>query len=190
MSDPILPLGGASFDGLVSLREVVPQGWVSIRGDLSDQAIRDAVAGATLMALPGTRGVASDGDARLLWMAPDELAWLLPRPDAAGAADALADRLAAHHALVLDASDARAHFQLTGAPGAVREVLGKLAPVDLSPDAFPPMTLRRTRMAQMAAGVWFETAGPARVFCFRSVARYGFDLLCTAAAPHSAVGYY
>lgn len=187
---PSLPLGGASFDGLAAIRETGPQGMVQIRGDLSDVAVQTALSDITGSPMPGLRAVTASGDHALLWMSPDEVMLLLPYDDVPDAVKALSERLSGRHALVQPLSDARAHFILTGDPGRIREVLAKLAPVDLSPDAFPPMTLRRTRLAQVPAGFWITQTGAARLFCFRSVARYTFDLLGRAAAPHSAVDHF
>ena len=88
----------------------------------------------------------------------------------------------------MNVSDARAVFRIKG-PN-TREVLAKLAPVDLSPQAFGPGMIRRTRLAQVPAAFWMEDTDTAQLVCFRSVAQYVFDLLKTAAQPGSEVGFY
>ena len=85
-------------------------------------------------------------------------------------------------------SDARASFRVSG-PHA-REVLGKLCPVDLAPAQFTPGMFRRTRMAQVPAALWLAEEDALQVICFRSQARYVFDLLCVAAQEGSEVGVY
>jgi sarcosine oxidase subunit gamma len=50
--------------------------------------------------------------------------------------------------------------------------------------------MRRTKLAQVAAAIWMQGTGEARVVCFRSVGTYAFDVLCTVAAPGSAVGFF
>lgn len=188
MSDPVLPLGGASFEGLCHISEHGPQGCVLIRGDLATAALKNAATGLTGVDMPGTRGAAGNGERGILWMSPDELLLLLPRAEAAQAAQDLQGQLDGGHALVADVSDMRAHFLLTGPM--VREVLAKLTPADLSPEAFGPGELRRTKVGQVAAGLWMHDVRTVQLFCFRSVAEYMFALLKTAAAPNSAVGYF
>ena len=94
--------------------------------------------------LPGTRETAFAGSTGALWMSPDEALLLCPYDAAQTKADDLAAKLADTHALVVNVSDARAVFQLKGRM--LREVIAKLAPVDMSPEAFKPGMVRRTRM--------------------------------------------
>lgn len=188
MSDPVLPLGGASFEGLCRIVEHGPQGAVLIRGDLATAALKNAATGLSGVDMPTQRGAAGNGERGILWMSPDELLVLLPRAEVAKAVTDLQTQLGDAHALIADVSDMRAHFLLTGPM--VREVLAKLTPADVSPDALAPGELRRTRVGQVAAGLWMRDAQTVHLFCFRSVAEYMFALLRTAAAPGSAVGYF
>ena len=68
--------------------------------------------------------------------------------------------------------------------------MAKLAPVDVSPNAFLAGTFRRTRMAQVPAAFWMQDEGTFEVICFRSNAQYMFDLLKVAAQPGSGVDYF
>lgn len=68
--------------------------------------------------------------------------------------------------------------------------MGKLAPVDLSAEAFQPGQIRRSRLAQVAGAFWMDDAETFRVVCFRSAADYAFKLLKVAAQPGSEVGVY
>ncbi|WP_439521902.1 sarcosine oxidase subunit gamma [Marivita sp.] len=188
MSDVALALGGASFDGLVQVNELAGQGMVTVRGDLADTAIIKAVKDVFGVTLPGTRETAFDGAQGALWMSPDEALLLCPYVVAQQKADELAAKLADAHALVVNVSDARAVFQLKGTM--LREVIAKLAPVDMSPDAFKPGMVRRTRLAQVAGAFWMDDAHSARVVCFRSVAGYMFGILRNAADDASAVNHF
>jgi sarcosine oxidase subunit gamma len=190
MTDPVLPLGGARFDGAVSVQEIGPLGTIVLRGDLSKKSVVKAATKATGAAMPTPLTGTGTAEGGLLWMAPDELALLLPHARVAETIEALAADLKRRHALVADVSDARAHFTLTGDDGTVRDVLAKLAAVDFDPAQTPPGTLRRTRLAQTAAGIWLRETGVAQVFTFRSVARYTFDLLSHAADPAARVRYF
>ena len=93
--------------------------------------------------------------------------------------------LEGEHALVVDVSDARASFIVRGR--AARDVMAKLAPVDLAPGQFEPGMFRRTRLAQVPVAFWMPTPEMFQLVCFRSHAVYVRDLLETAAAPGSAV---
>jgi sarcosine oxidase subunit gamma len=180
-------LGGAEAAGVATVREVPAPGMIALKGDLSSPAVAAAVRAVTDCAVPGLRRIEAAGAARAGWMAPDELLLILPRGKVAGALATIAERLAGAHHLAADVSDMRAMFRLDG-PGA-REALAKLAPVDLAPGAFEPGELRRTRLAQVPAAFWMEEGGVTLV-CFRSVARYAFDLLAGAAAPGGEVGHF
>lgn len=188
MSDVALALGGATFDGLVKIEELAGQGMITLRGDLTDKAIVAAVKDVFGVTLPGTRETAFDGTNGALWMSPDEALLLCPYDAARSKADDLAAKLADAHALVVNVSDTRAVFQLKGRM--LREVIAKLAPVDMSPDAFKPGMVRRTRMAQVAAAFWMDDASTARVVCFRSVAEYMFGILSTSADDAAAVNHF
>jgi len=109
--------------------------------------------------------------------------------------DAVADTLAAMHktlgttyALAVDVSDARACLRLSGAHA--REVLAKVAPVDLRPAAFTAGRFRRTRTAQIPAAFWMPEEGVFKIKCFRSNAQDLFDVLTVAAQPGSEVGHF
>ena len=163
-----------------------PMGMIGLRGDLTDPALRATVTAFGGCAFP-ERGQIEGGATRgLAWMSPDEVLLLLPHDEVDGAMARIAADLAAVHHLAADTSDLRACLILEG-PGA-REVLGKLAPADLHPDAFGPGVIRRTHLGQVAAAFWLEGDG-ARVLCFRSVRDYALALLRQSAAD-GAVGYF
>jgi sarcosine oxidase subunit gamma len=188
MSDLQLALGGASYDGLVDVTELAGQGMITLRGDLTDKTIVKAVKDVFDVSLPGQRGTAFDGANGALWMSPDEAMLLCPYDGAARKAEDLSAKLSGSHALVVNVSDARAVFQLKGY--ALRDVIAKLAPVDMAPGMFEPGAVRRTRMAQVAAAFWMDDASTARVVCFRSVAEYVFNILKNAADPAADVKYF
>jgi sarcosine oxidase subunit gamma len=189
MSEASSALPGASFAGLVRIEEAGLRGMVTLRADLKAAAVAKAVKAAIGVEMPGVRRAVVSGGKGALWMSPDELLLLLPHGEVSGAVAALSKALAKSHHLVAEVSDARAVFRLTGDPDALREVLAKLTPADLAPGVFEPGEVRRTRLGQVAAAFWIEDGGITLV-CFRSVARYVFDLLSNAAAPGAEVGYW
>ena len=163
-----------------------PLGQITLRGDLSDPALRGAVEALTGAPVPDRLRLNGTSGRGAAWMSPDELLLFVPRDEVTAALSRLDTDLAGTHVLAADVSDLRACIALNG-EGA-REVLAKLSPADLSPSAFGPGDFRRTRLGQIAAGIWLEGQG-ARVVCFRSVADYALALLRQSAAD-GAVGYF
>lgn len=187
MSEVQSALPGALAKGFASVAEAGPQGMITLRGDLT--AMGDAL-GQIDLTTPGPRAIIHAGDRAAAWMSPDEVLILLPYDQVGAAIETLNAVLAGTHFLAVNVSDARAMFAVTGTPGAVRETLAKLVPVDLSAKGLQPSEIRRTRMAQVAGALWLSEDGSAQVICFRSVAQYMFDLLKTAASEGSEVGYF
>ncbi|MEL6643927.1 MAG: sarcosine oxidase subunit gamma family protein [Pseudomonadota bacterium] len=188
MSEIASALPGTAFDGLVRIAEAGPRGMVTVKGDLADTKRRAAVADVAGVDVPPMLGVTTDGDRGVLWMAPDEVLVLTPYADAAESARRMTEALSDTHSLVANVSEARAVFTLMGAQ--VRDVLAKLTPADMHPEALTPGTLRRTRLAQVPAAFWLRDAETAELICFRSVAQYVFDILSHAARPGTAPGHF
>ncbi len=185
MPEPRNALGGAAYDGLVRIAESPPRGMITLRAELADAAVAQAVKRATGLTPPAQRRIVRKGDVALAWMSPDELLILTPHGGAETLRSALETALAGRHHLAADVSDARALFTLEGAR--VREVLAKLTPADLSPRGLAPDEVRRTRLAQVAAAFWQDAPDAFSLVCFRSQAAYGFALLKNAARPGSEV---
>ena len=188
MSDAVNALPGASYEGYVSVREIGVQGMVTLRGDHSATKIKNAVKKVAGVAVPDTWKLAEGHGKSVAWMSPDELMVMVPYAEAGATVAALEKALKGEHFLAVNVSDARAVFEITGKD--VREVVAKLAPVDMSPAAFVPGQFRRTRMAQVAAAFWMVDEETVRVICFRSVAEYMFGLLKDAAEPGGEVGFF
>ena len=175
MSDPVSALNGASFQGFAAIREVGPLGMITLRAK-GLKSLEKAIKSVTGTKVPAQRRIEVNGDRACGWMSPDEYLLILPYAEVGDALASLAKSLAADHHLAVDVSDARAVFRVEGERAA--EVLSRLAPVDF--DRLEPGELRRTRTAQVAAAMWQQDQGYT-VVCFRSVARYVFDLLANAA---------
>ncbi|OZB15055.1 MAG: sarcosine oxidase subunit gamma [Rhodobacterales bacterium 34-62-10] len=192
MSEPVSALNGVSFDGLVTLKDSGPTGMITLRGDLSATPMAQMLDKAMGLTMPAQRRIVThaDGTRHAAWMSPDELLLILPYAQVTDALTALETALAGTHHLAENVSDARALISVSGPEAHVREVLAKLAPVDLHPDHFTPGDIRRTRLAQVAGAFWLTQAGQAQVICFRSVAQYVFDLLSAAADPAAKVEYF
>ncbi|UWR01580.1 sarcosine oxidase subunit gamma [Ruegeria conchae] len=188
MSEPISALNHASYDGIAKVEECGLQGMITLRGDLSDKVLAKAVKDATGQKVPGQREALVDGDTGVCWMSTDELLVLVPYAEVEAKLAAMTNALSATHALAVNVSDARAVIQVSGSNA--REVLGKLAPVELSAEAFQPGQIRRSRLAQVAGAFWMDDAETFRIVCFRSAADYVFKLFKIAAQPGSEVGFY
>ncbi len=188
MSEAVSALPGAKATGLVSLREMGLQGMVTFRADLSEAG--DALRQVTGADMPGQRGIAHGDGMAVAWMSPDELMILCDHDAADRVAAALSQAMGGRHHLAVNVSDARAMFALSGEAGALRDVLAKVTPADMAADVLRPGEMRRTRLQQAAGAIWFESETEARVICFRSVARYVFDLLAMSAKEGGAVGYH
>ncbi|SLN26469.1 Sarcosine oxidase, gamma subunit family [Roseivivax jejudonensis] len=188
MFDAMSPKTGARYEGRVTVAEAGLSGMITLRGALD--TIAQPVADATGLEVPDTLGIVEEGGRALAWMSPDEMMLFCAYEDAADLAARLAEATADEHALVVDMSDARAIFVLTGAETSLRETLAKLTPADVRPEAFPAGMVRRSRLAQAAAAFWIANDGTLRVMCFRSVADYVFALLSHAAHPEGAVDHF
>ncbi len=189
MSEPISALNGAVYNqGIAEIVALDPVGMISIRGDLTAGYLKKPLKKITKVDMPDMRSINLTLGKGIAWMSPDELLLICPYTDVATNLEALHKAIGSNHALAVNVSDARAVFRLTGKH--IREVLAKLAPVDTSPGAFAPGTIRRTRLAQVPAAFWMVDDDTAELVCFRSVAQYVFDLLKIAAQPGSEVNYH
>lgn len=185
MSEEVILRAGPALPDDVRVRDSGHCGMISLRGDHAE--IATAVAQITGLDVPGVNRVLTRGDYSVVWMAPDELLLLLPHADTVTALASLATALAFVHHLATEVSDSRAAFVLEGVYA--REILGKLAPVDLHPEAFRPGMVRRTRLGQIAAAIWCMADDRWMVLCFRSVRDYARELLLRS-AQDGQVGFY
>lgn len=189
MSDPVSALKNAAYTpGIAQISEVGPVGMITLRGDFSAKPFQKAAIAAAGVNMPEQRRCLTEGAGGMAWMSPDELLILCAYDDVSAKLADLNAKLATTHALAVNVSDARAVFEVRGAHA--REVLAKLAPVDLAPAAFPLGMFRRTRIAQVPAAFWMPEENVFRIICFRSVAQYVFDVLSVAAQPGSEVTYF
>ena len=180
MSEQVSVLAGRVAAGDVTVKDVGPRGMITLRGNLSDSKLRKVCEKLTGAAFPAQGHATMSGNKGMAWMSPDEVLLLVDYSDVQSALSQLAKGLAGQHHLAVDVSDARALMSVSG-PFA-REVIAKLAPVDLAPQSFPPGRFRRSRLGQVAAAFWLSDEDEFHVICFRSVAEYTFDLLAASAA--------
>lgn len=174
------------FEGAIKVERFEGFGMITLRGDFSDDVVRQVVE-ARLAPIPTVRGVTVGRTGMLTWMSPDELLAVVPVADAGRVTNELEVELAKSHALVVNVSDARAVFRLTGR--GAREVLAKGAPVDVSASAFGPGQIRRTRLGQVACAFWMSGDDQFDLICFSSVSGFVFDWLKTASIDGSLPDY-
>lgn len=186
---PVSALQSAQFSGFAEVREVGLRAMITLRADLAAAYTSAAVQAACGLSVPGQRELVQSAEWTVAWMSPDELLLMGPYDQAENAIALLEKALNGQHYLCVDVSDSRAVFQVSGA--GAREVIAKLAPVDMS--RFAMGEIRRSRLAQVAAAFWLVEGGAdgdiVQIICFRSVAQYVFDVLKTAAEPGSEVGF-
>jgi len=184
----VTALNGASSTGLINVADAGLMGMITLRGDLNSAAMAKAVKAATGTAMPAQRGCVAGAKGATAWMSPDELLLMVPYETADAVVVKLTKALGGEHHMAVNVSDARAVFDLSG--DAIRDVLAKGTPADMSVEALPITEVRRTRIGQLAVAFWFTDDTHARLVCFRSVAGYVMDWLETAAADGSAVGFH
>jgi sarcosine oxidase subunit gamma len=187
MSKAVSALEGASFEGFAKVEETGLRGMITVRGDLDSKEMAAAVKAVTGAEMPAVRKIVHGESGSVAWMSPDELLVVCAYEEADAKVAAMNEALAGQHALVVKVSDARAVFRISGE--AAREVIAKLAPVDMSPAAFPAGEFRRSRVAQVAAAFWLNEDGSFEMICFRSVAQYVFDLLSVSSEKGGEVGF-
>jgi sarcosine oxidase, subunit gamma len=183
MSEAVSVKAGAGFEGAVTLRDAGLRGMITLRGDLGSEAVARAVKSATGLSLPAERGLNSGKKGAVGWMSPDELLLFTDYDKAEALVAKLGKALGGEHALVVNVSDARTMFTLTGK--GLREVIAKGSPADMSPDALPIGEIRRSRLAQVAVAFWLEDAETLHLVCFRSLGEHVWNWLCNAAAKGS-----
>ena len=187
MSEASSALNGKVAAGEVTVREAGLRGMITLRGDLKGKKLRSICVGIAGVDFPEAGQANCVGEKGLCWMSPDEMLILVPYTEVAAAIALIDKALAGTHYLAENLSDARAVFFVEGP--FCREVMAKLAPVDLHPTTFKPGDFRRTRLGQIAAAFWMRDDDTFEVICFRSVAEYAFDLL-SASAKAGRVGYF
>jgi sarcosine oxidase, subunit gamma len=186
MPEPVSALPGARYSGLVEVAEAGLQGMIVLRGEIGGDAVAQALRDTFGLTVPDQRRIVAGERAAVAWMAPDELLILTDHAVVPEMLAALEAELKDSFATLADVSDARAVFTLRGAQA--RDVLAKACPVDFAD--FPVGSIRRTRAAQVAAAIWRSGEDEFTLVCFRSVARYMWDLLTTLARPGGEVGLY
>ncbi len=177
MSEPVQPLGGVSYSGVSTVREIGPLGMVTLRAEADLPGLAEAIGAATGCGMPRQRRILTNGAHAAAWMSPDEYLLIGNRADVPDMLAKIAGALGQGHHLAVDVSDARAVFRVEGAKAA--DTLSRLCPVDFP--TLAPDELRRTRLAQVACALWGDGTG-FTVVTFRSVARYAFDVMANAAA--------
>lgn len=170
---------GIRSEGYVVVTEVTPPGMVTLR--CRDDAALSAALEAVGLQAPARRGRAVTERGEALWMSPDELLLLLPAEAVEDAISALRAAFGDVAALVVDVSDARVMFRLTGERAG--EVLSKISPATLPEIG----EVRRSRIGQIAAAFWPSNEDEMTVICFRSVSDYARDLLSYAARQGSEI---
>ncbi len=172
------------YNGYVNISCCKNLGMLTFRGNLLSPAIKKAFGVSNFE----PRSLQIKYGLSLGWMAPDELLILCPWEQTTSTLLKLENSFRGEYTLLIDVSDSRLVFNVKGSK--VRELIAKLAPIDLAPGAFGPGELRRTRLGQIPSAFWMENEEAFKVVCFRSVAKYMYDQLCFCSAKGSEVGIW
>jgi sarcosine oxidase subunit gamma len=177
---------GAPENTYVDMREISERGMIDLRGHTSDSkfiAAAKAVLGVDLPKEPRTS--ATWGDAKILWLSPDQWLVTCPRGKAQDLTDALVKELDDTHSLAVNVSDMRTIIRLEGE--LVHEVVMKGSTLDLTDSDYMPGTVRRMRFAEIAALLHIVDDKTIDIYVFRSYAQYAWDFLVKAARKGSEV---
>ena len=172
------------FNGYVTVSCERNMGMITMRGSLSAKGLGVALG----ESLPKKRKVVDGKGMQIAWMSPDELMVFCPKRNVADLLSAFERSLSTQHTLLSNVSDAYAVFKLKGAN--VREIVAKLAPVDMAPSQLGSGEMRRTRFGQIAAAFWMKGEDELKIICFRSVAEYMYKQLCLSATQGSELDLF
>ena len=170
----------------IDIREISERGMIDLRGHISDRKFMTAAKSVLGVDLPKEpRTSASWGDAKILWLSPDQ--WLItcPRAKAQELTDAMVKELGDTHSLAVNVSDMRAIIRLEGE--FAREVVMKGSTLDLTDGDYTSGTVRRMRFAEIAALLHIVEDNVIDIYVFRSYAHYAWDFLVKAARKGSEV---
>ncbi|MEM9061157.1 MAG: sarcosine oxidase subunit gamma family protein [Pseudomonadota bacterium] len=189
---PVAPLAVSSAEEpvhapqpLIGIDPTGVYGMITLRGDLASDIFAAAVDEAVGLPVPSTLTVVSDGDARVVWMSPDEVLLFTSYGEADAAVARIDEQMGAEHHMALNVSDARVVIRLTG--DRVGEVLAKGAPCDCSDHGFPIGTARRTHMAGLAVAFWRLDTDIWEIVALRSYAGHLLAWLEQTAQPGAEV---
>ncbi len=162
-------------------------GMLTLRADLSNKKTQACIKKLFGIAVPDTGRINVKEEYAVAWMSPDELLLLMPMESVQSVNLQLSKALNGSHHLLVQVSDARSIFTISGEDAT--EVLAKLTPADVSHRAFGPGTIRRSRLAQVPVAFWQNENQEITLVCFRSVSEYVLGLLKNAAQTNSRVGF-
>jgi sarcosine oxidase subunit gamma len=142
--------GAVAIEGTgVRIAEHTDIGKVILRCDPGDLEYLAAVRGALDVDLPLAPNTSTETPpVSALWLGPDEWMLICAAGSEAAVADSLRDALTGRYAAVVDVSDARTMFRLSGP--AARTILGKGCAIDLHPRAFAFGDVAQTMIAKAA----------------------------------------
>ena len=175
-----------SRPGETGFRQIPGRNMVMLRGDLGDSDLEARLASAIGSELPRSGQIVRKGGIEIAWMSPDELL-VMQAKETSKTVDALSKALTGLHVLVVDVSDMRIEFEISGP---VRDILAKGTPSDMSPGSFGIGDFLRSRIGQVQAAFWLVDDFTARIVCRRSEAEYLNRWLELAIADGSELRFY
>jgi len=163
-------------------------GLLSVRGDLLAENFKNAFKKISISSLPQIRNFVTVKECTVAWMSPDELLIMMTTMNVKKIQKKLLIALKGIHSSVEDISDSREIFQIKGRN--VRDVMGKLSPVNFSANEFKVGSFRRTRLSQVPAALWMTDQDIIKIICFKSVSEYTLAILNLSCEPEGNVDHY
>ena len=172
----------------VSIEEVFDFGMVSVKADFLDAKTRALLESVTGITSPNIGRISIGKKISVAWMSVDEYAIFLKNSEANKMSDKISSQMHNHHHLCVNMSDSRRCYRLLG--NGWREVLSKGTPANLHPKVFGKGSFRRTRIANIAVGIWVHDNNEAYLFSMYSVGNFIFDWLNNANLRDGMFSYY
>jgi sarcosine oxidase subunit gamma len=167
---------GAAGPG-IEIRELRPVTVIQVAPFDAERAAPAIGAALGVAALPGRNGVATTGDAAVLWTGPGR--WIVVEPESRDLASVLAQHCPGDVAAITDLSHARTVLRVEGSR--VRVLLAKLCTLDVDRAAFPPGTCAQSQFGQIGVLLYCRAEDGFDLFMFRGFAVSAWETIIDAA---------
>ncbi len=161
----------------VEIKELKPLTTVQVAAFDPDRAASAVGAALGAPAPTGRNGVATAGDATILWTGPGR--WLIVEPESRDLSSLLAHHCPGDVAAVTDLGHARTALRAEGPK--VRDLLAKLCTLDVDPTVFPPGSCAQTQLGQAGVLLYCRAQDGFDVFLPRSFAVSAWESIIDAA---------
>ena len=176
------------FNGAVKIVKKVSNNLISVRVDLTDKKVMVAVKKVLGCEVPKKLGINFMANGAIAWMSTDELMVSTVASSFKKIFSELTKILKPFHHLVVDISDSRTIFSVSG--HSWRDLIAKGSPVNVSSEVLRVGDFRRSRLGMVAIAFWMVDENTINIMCYRSVEEFMFDWLCNAGQINSMPEYF